>query len=115
MPTKKPLQLAQGDLLFVAVPAEDFRGEPAPKDEYGRYILARGEATGHVHAIDAPEVEIVKRDGVMYLKVDAPSEVRHETAPNVLTMEHNTVTLQPGTWQLKRQFEWDMGARLMAD
>lgn len=115
MKEKTPKQLAQGDLLFVQAAAEDFKGTAVPRDEFGRYILARGEATGHVHAIDAPEVEILERDGVMYLKVDAPSEVRHETAPKVLTQEHGTVTLAPGTWALKRQFEWDMGARLMAD
>jgi hypothetical protein len=112
----KSKQIAQGDLLFVAVDTEEFRGEVMAKDEFGRYILARGEATGHVHAVaESPSVEIVERGGNLYLKVLEDTEVTHETAPKVLTMEHGTVTLTPGTWQLKRQFEWDQGARLMAD
>ena len=114
---KKPLnqQVAQGDLLFVPVDDAEFSGTPVPRDTFDRYILARGEATGHLHAIDSPDVEIKERGGVMYLKVGAPSEVRHETAPKVLTMEHGTLTLKPGTWKLNRQFEWDQGARLSAD
>ena len=42
----------QGDVLLIKTTKKNDLGEPI-KAESGRMILARGEATGHHHSVDA--------------------------------------------------------------
>lgn len=92
-------QKAQGDLLFIPVATLPRTTRPATP-EHGRYILARGEATGHHHSVLAvPAVRAVVRDDVMYLAVEELTEVQHQ--------EHAPVTLEPGSWEVRRQREYD--------
>lgn len=90
----------QGDLLFIRLG----KARRAAEHPDGA-VLARGEATGHAHAI-APEdlagCEVFVDDRgrlVVNVAPGAGVSVRHE--------EHGTVTLDPGIWEVRRQREYD--------
>lgn len=62
-------------------------------------ILAHGEVTGHAHRLeDLTAGLLVERDGLLYLKVTAPTRIVHE--------EHAAIPLQPGTFRVVRQREY---------
>ena len=65
-----------------------------------RIVLAHGEVTGHAHAIhDLDNVDVmVSPDGGVYLRVKAPSTLRHE--------EHAAVILTRGNYRVVRQVEY---------
>lgn len=107
----------QGDVLIRrvnALPDDDQLKLRAP--EAGRLVLAHGEATGHAHAIAvdpapwAEEPDITQadvaavttlfeaRDGRLYLKAQKAVDVVHE--------EHDTITLEPGVYEVSRQREY---------
>ncbi len=60
-------------------------------------ILARGEATGHVHEVIG-DAEMYERDGTLYLRVHSAAELRHE--------EHGTITLPKGSYEIGIQKEY---------
>ena len=105
--TKKPLhQIAQGDVLWTLVsdlPIEKHPNgklRPAPV-EGGRYIFARGEATGHHHSSVAEGCTLnLDEGGMMFLTVDQLTEVTHQ--------EHGTVVLEPGVYRVDQQQEVDV-------
>jgi len=88
----------QGDLFFIKVEKipEDAR---RIKPEGNRYVLARGEATGHAHAVLAQDVELFEKDGTFYLRVLRPVQVIHE--------EHLPINLDYGVWRVGIQREYD--------
>ncbi|CAA9277538.1 MAG: hypothetical protein AVDCRST_MAG77-3611 [uncultured Chloroflexi bacterium] len=84
-----------GDVLIAAtaeVPAEARRRPTA--------VLVWGEITGHSHRVAEPETAMLyELDGVMYLRVVAPSaRVVHE--------EHHPITLPQGTYRVWTQREY---------
>ncbi|MDW8003011.1 MAG: hypothetical protein RMJ39_10210 [Deltaproteobacteria bacterium] len=95
----EPILKVQGDVYFV-------KTEELPSwvklvtPRGGRYVLARGEATGHAHAIeDTENVTLYEVNGTLYLKVDNPVTVVHE--------EHKPINLEPGIWRVGIQREYD--------
>jgi len=93
--------IQQGDILFVRreeIPQNTQKVSP----ENGKYILARGEATGHCHAIPASsKVEVLRDDnGRLYLQINGSS------AP-VTHQEHKTKIIPAGNWEVRRIKEWD--------
>ena len=89
----------QGDLLFVRLTEIT---EKARENPDGR-VLARGEATGHSHAIaeaDLAHCEVFL-DGADRLIVRAKADV------NVIHQEHDQVALESGTWEVRRQREYE--------
>ena len=96
----------QGDVLLVTTDgllADTAR--PVPR-EAGRVVLARGEATGHAHAIDSPLAELFEeKDGRLYLRVSAgpePVRLTHE--------QHDSIALAPGLYEVIGQREYAPGA-----
>jgi hypothetical protein len=92
-----------GGLLLVAVrkaPAGERRAR-----ENGRLVLAHGEVTGHAHVITDEQAELVElvtpNEAIeLYLLV-------HGTQPVVLTHEeHDTLLIEPGNYQVRRQREY---------
>lgn len=65
-----------------------------------KYVLAHGEVTGHCHAIEECEaVSMFKdTDGQFYLSIGKTVELTHQ--------EHDTLTLEPGSYRVIRQREW---------
>lgn len=112
---------AQGDLLFERVDSKPRKsGDPIGVDPDGAIVLARGEATGHRHAIYGGGAVMFRDDGLArgmpaelyigHVRVPAGgSEVRHE--------EHDTIMLEEGTWRVRRQREFSTaeGTRMVAD
>lgn len=70
----------------------------------GPAVLAEGEATGHAHVIDSPEIETWTVEGedieARFLRVLAQAgvELTHE--------EHATIVVPAGDWQVGRQREY---------
>jgi len=88
----------QGDILFVKANVSN-EGKPVTR-EGGRIIVARGESTGHAHAIVTPTAMMLRSEVLEREWVVAPdgAEVVHE--------EHDTLTLPPGAYWVVRQREY---------
>jgi len=87
----------QGDILLVPIP--DAPDGPEVARDNGRIILAYGETTGHAHAIDDTEARLIEIEtGERFLEILRASDLVHE--------EHDTVTLPPGTYEVRRQREY---------
>jgi hypothetical protein len=100
-------QFRQGDVLIERVDSIPTQAKKMrlPK----RIVLAEGEATGHAHVLDAPEVEMFERGGVLFARIGvAGGTVKHE--------EHAPIKLEPGTYRIRRQREYSPEAiRNVAD
>jgi hypothetical protein len=98
--TKRPTLYRQGDVLLRAISAIPVAVEPSDR-EAGRIILAHGEATGHAHAIDAPESEaklLTTAENQRFLRLVADVDLVHE--------EHSSIRLPAGSYEVILQREW---------
>ncbi len=99
MKHRKPYR--QGDVLILPVDEIPAGLQPVPL-ENGRVILAHGEVTGHAHAVEGD---------VLFLAADLEELeqrflcVENETA-QVVHEEHDTITLPPGIYEVRRQREY---------
>jgi len=100
-----PFQARQGDILIERVD-EIPAGAAETKREGDRVILARGEATGHHHAIAEPDVArfATTADAIdAFLRVNRDvAYLRHE--------EHGAIPLAPGSYRVIGQREYAPGA-----
>lgn len=98
--SRRSIIYRQGDVLMRAVdriPANATRIER----EEGRIVLAHGEATGHAHAISAPEEEatfLSADERGRFLQLVADVDVTHE--------EHAPIRLPAGRYEIILQREW---------
>jgi hypothetical protein len=83
----------QGDLLIVKVEAI-----PANARKRRDLILAEGEATGHMHALDTGE--LYEAGGTLYFRTP---EGRASTLSH---QEHHAITFAPGVYKVIRQREY---------
>lgn len=90
----------QGDVIFELV---EPLGEGKETLKTGQRVLVEGETTGHAHKVseevDFEQFSLVEKDGVLYLKTKVETPVIHE--------EHKTITLNPGTYKVRRVREYD--------
>jgi hypothetical protein len=91
----------QGDVLIARIDEAPASLKPVPLDR-GRVILAYGEVTGHAHAVEG-DVELFTIEDraeleERFLRVEAEAQVVHE--------EHDTITLPPGEYLVRRQREY---------
>lgn len=98
----------QGDILLVrcddrpAVNVIDGTANGIVREpENGRLIIARGEATGHHHSVAVAGAEIVQDAEAVYLRIMAPTTLDHQ--------EHGSIALDPGTYRVIRQREYQPG------
>ena len=103
----------QGDILIVPT-NEYIHGQEISPDNRGRAVLALGEATGHVNAIESDYAKLfcsgVGSDERMFLKVDGFQSV------NLVHEEPGPTTLQPGGYRVIRRREFSAGdARYVED
>lgn len=89
----------QGDLLIISgsIPA---RAVAQPRVR-GQVVLAEGEATGHLHAIACPDVELL----AVSEQVDRWLRVRSKSA-ELTHPEHGTITIPRGEYVIRRQREY---------
>ena len=70
--------------------------------ESGRLILARGERTGHLHAVPATAGELLEvttaRGRSRYLRIRIPTALTHQ--------EHAPIALAPGLYRVALQSEY---------
>src|SRR3990167_10382281 len=72
-------------------------------ETHGKYILARGEATGSVHEISTKNpdnLEVYENEGTIFVRVSEPAEVTH-------THDHETITIEPGIYKQVPEREVD--------
>ncbi len=87
----------QGDVLIESVGALPPHTSPVPRRN-GRFVLARGEATGHAHSV-ADGIELFSLGGALFCHAGAPFTILHE--------EHKPITVPAGTYQVRRVREYD--------
>lgn len=103
----------QGDVLIVPITDAEVpdKARLAPRDARGRMVLARGEATGHAHAVTGAGVELLadpEDPERLYLRVPTYARVGHE--------EHGPIPVPKGSYRVIRQREYVPGAwRPVAD
>lgn len=97
----------QGDVLLIVIAKQTIVKPRQP--ENGRLILARGEATGHHHSVDAGMAMLGETaTGLTVLEV-------HEATP-FIHQEHGPIPLREGSHEVRRQREYSPEAiRNVAD
>jgi hypothetical protein len=105
--------LRQGDILLVPVERLPDELTEVPR-EGGRIVLAEGEATGHLHAIDAPEAIFLATD---LADIEGRFLAVEEEEVKLEHPEHDTVTVAPGNYEVRRQREYSQagGMEFVAD
>lgn len=64
-----------------------------------RCVLAEGEHTGHCHAVEETDAELIQIGERMLLKLEREATVTHQ--------EHKPIRLSPGIWEIGRVQEYD--------
>ncbi|CUU01117.1 hypothetical protein JGI3_02245 [Candidatus Kryptobacter tengchongensis] len=97
----KQILKVQGDVFFIKINQIEPGERVELISEDGKYIIRKGELTGHVHYIDEIDnVKLLLVNGIMYVLVnDRPVKVKHQ--------EHKPITLEPGVWRVGVQREFD--------
>jgi hypothetical protein len=104
--------IRQGDVLVVPCNAIPAAARPV-EAEADRFILARGEATGHHHSIAlSPRVAMFRDDGGAggrtYLRVEEAAALVHQ--------EHTALQVAPGNYEVRIQRTFQAGmARRVTD
>ena len=103
-------QYRQGDVLLVEIDRPLRTGKPINPEE-GRIILARGELSGHTHAIQEGDGRAKFFEGAgdrRYLLLSEIGRLEHE--------EHGAIVLEAGWYEVRRQREYDpVGTILTGD
>ena len=108
--------VAQGDVMLIPVAGMPATGSEPSKTENGAYIVTHSE-TGHHHVVmERPSVRMFQ-DSIdlfrSWLVIEGePAELEHLRS----TDTHETVSLEPGVWEVRRQREYSpAGWRRAAD
>jgi len=92
-------------------------GEASRKDGVDPVILAEGEVTGHHHALWGRAVMF--RDDAMAAAIPSDlyiGSVKIEATAKLTHPEHDTIALEPGDYEIRRQREYHGGeARRVQD
>jgi hypothetical protein len=92
------LQFRQGDVMLEKISALPAKVKRVPA-EGGRLIVARGEVTGHAHAVAEEMGEMyVDESGRIYLQIETETEIVHE--------EHGAIPLPVGVYVYTPQREY---------
>lgn len=110
----------QGDMLIEAVQPLQLTTSPTPTDPDGSTVIGRGEVTGHRHRFALEDRVTMFRDDALARGVPDDLYVGHihvgSSGARLLHEEHDTITLSPGTYCVRRQREWTSEhVRVVAD
>lgn len=95
----------QGDVLLVRLDEAPRNPGRCLDPERGRYVLARGEHTGNVHAFAAAGVRVHVADtGARYVEVLVPADLTHGNGQQV---GHHARTILPGWYEIEQVREID--------
>jgi hypothetical protein len=99
----------QGDILLVPVEKMPDGLTEVPREK-GKIILAEGEITNHLHAIEAPEATFLAEDlesiEGRFLVVEAEAATAGAAGVALEHPEHDTIVLEPGVYEVRRQREY---------
>jgi hypothetical protein len=91
-------QIRQGDVYLIPV-SEFPKNIKIVNRENERIILAKGEVTGHHHAIKNKSANLFKSlDETLFLEVTENVELEHE--------EHSAIEIEPGLYKMIPQREY---------
>lgn len=94
---------------------EHERGAPVELKVREDRMVARGEATGHVHVIDGGTL-YVREDGTLVLEADSMTQIRHVMETTGELVEHGVIQIEPGLYDVRVQREYQPdGWRQVAD
>lgn len=124
----KPFLAAQGDILLRRVDIPLSKVKPKSeiaRDPDGAIVAARGEVSGHRHAIygGGSDVMFFRDDGLAHAASSPPGDLyighilvgRAEGVP-MQHEEHGAIHLEKGVYEVRRQQEWTAEkARIVAD
>jgi hypothetical protein len=99
-------QFYQGDVCIIKVDIlpVSAKKQSRPKD---RLVLEYGEVTGHAHAIqDIDKCDMYLEGTRRFLEVCYAVPLTHE--------EHDTIILEPGVYEIKRQRQWSVLQQMSA-
>jgi len=88
----------QGDVFLIPTIQEPTKAISEEREKDGDIILAHGEVTGHAHRIQDKKATTFFLDGKRYLLIETPTDLTHE--------EHATITLPPGSYEVRIQREY---------
>lgn len=101
-------KIQQGDLILIKIDSLPNKTKKILSKK--RCILAEGEHTGHNHAVEDDEAELLEIGEKMILCLQNKAVLTHQ--------EHKPITLDPGIWEIGRIQEFDyfsMMARQVMD
>lgn len=98
--------IAQGDVMLIPVAALPATGHAPAGTENGAHIITHSE-TGHHHVVmERPGIQMFQDNMDLFrswLVIDGePADLDHLRA----TDTHETVRLEPGVWEVRRQREY---------
>jgi len=97
----------QGDVLLVPVKVDLSEATPIERDKKNRVVLALGETTGHAHVFKTANVLFYMLAAKRYIEVqEQAAEFRHETENGSATLDHSSIMVPPGTYEVKGQEEY---------
>lgn len=88
----------QGDVLLIPIEKADLKKAKKVKDEAGKLILARGEATGHHHSVSASHAKMYEAGIGTVLVLAKAAQLLHQ--------EHAAIDLPAATYLVVRQREY---------
>ena len=97
-------QIQHGDVIIKRI-TELPKGCSEVNRENGRFVVAKGEATGHNHAIVDQGCRLMELKGELYLEVTAEQvTITHE--------EHKALPIPAGIYKIGRVQEYDYFAEM---
>ena len=90
-------QLQQGDTIWTRIKSLPVGVKEVPRIN-GKIIAMHGEG-GHTHCISDVDAMFYEKDGKHYLTATRAVKLNHE--------EHNTITIEPGIWEIGQVVEKD--------
>jgi hypothetical protein len=100
--TSKRLPIRQGDVALIPIDGLPV-GATLIKHGNGPIVVAFGSATGHAHQIEGKGATLHDVAGQRFVVLPRGCRLVHTATTPV---EHNTIKLAAGTWQIRRQFTW---------
>jgi hypothetical protein len=103
----------QGDVPMIRISKEIaekmISGAKPANREAGRIVLAYGETSGHMHAIEHKDaLAFPVRVGTVIVVPVGGAELKHIDQSGALTLEHSSINLEEGYWLRVKQREFTL-------
>lgn len=102
----KPIR--QGDVWLQ--PSTIPRGAGPLPDKAGVHVLAEGEQSGHLHAVDATRAQLLRDGAVLFLRVTKPVELRHGNPLHAWKGDHDTLKVPVGDYRVIIERDYEPGS-----